>query len=69
MAATAEKQQGAEIIGKNVTATWEGSVLVLRVDTAKSQGRSKSGKSEILGTTSGAAKLVGGIVANVNIYK
>ena len=55
-------------IGRNVTAEMEGKVLVLRVDTAKSQGQSKSGKSEILGTTSGAAKL-NGFSVNLNVYK
>ena len=59
----------AELIGKNVKSDWEGEVLVLRIDTAKSLGRSKSGKSELIGTTSGAAKLPGGLHINVNVYK
>jgi hypothetical protein len=59
----------AELIGKNVSSDWEGEVLVLRIDTAKSLGRSNSGKSELIGTTSGASKLPGGLNVNVNVYK
>jgi hypothetical protein len=66
MAQTATTQPNS--IGRNVVAEMEGTVLVLRVDTAKSQGRSKSGKSEILATTGGAAKL-NGFAVNLNVYK
>jgi len=55
-------------IGRNVTAEMQGPVLVLRIDTEQSQGRSKSGKSEILGTTSGAARMAD-FVVNLNVYR
>jgi hypothetical protein len=66
--ATAATATTAESIGRNVSAEMVGTVLVLRVDTSKSQGPSHSGKSEILGTTGGASKL-NGFAVNLNVYR
>jgi len=45
-------------------------IMTITVDTNKSQGLSKSGKTEILGTTSGNAEIDGsGIYVGLNVYK
>lgn len=41
------------IVGKNVAVEAKGAMLHLGVDMAVSQGDSKSGKSEVIGTTGG----------------
>ena len=58
-------------IGTNVMAELSGTVLVLRIDLAERQGKSKSGKSMIIATTSGNYKLAGpggDVVVGLNIY-
>ena len=45
-------------------------IMTITVDTNKSQGLSKSGKTEILGTTSGNAEIdESGIYVGLNVYK
>ena len=45
-------------------------IMTITVDTKKSQGMSKSGKTEIIGTTSGNAEIdESGIYVGLNVYK
>jgi len=55
----------------NIEMKTSGSILTITVDLAKSCGRSKSGKSEIIATTSGNKPLPGyaDIKIGLNIYK
>lgn len=54
----------------NVKMTREGDELVIRVNMQERNGRSGSGKSEIIATTSGNQKVPGGEGASIglNIY-
>lgn len=64
--------QAGQEIGSNVTAELVGDVLVLRVNTATRLGNSKSGKSQIIATTSGNVKVTtpkGEVVVGLNIYQ
>lgn len=56
---------------KNCELEVKGNVLTIRVDLSKNQGRSKSGKSAIVGTTSGNVPVEGhpGVFLGVNCYK
>jgi len=56
---------------KNIIATRAGNILTLVIDLSKTQGRSKSGNSEIIATTSGNTTIEGGgnIKMGINIYK
>lgn len=63
---------------KNVSAKLEGSVLTLVIDLSKTQGPSKSGKSQIIATSEGngpIAELVGngpvahGVYLGLNVYR
>lgn len=47
------------MIGKNVRAEIDGQTLVIRVDLSKNYGPSKSGKTTVIGTTSGFARVTG----------
>ena len=53
---------------KNVDMSMEGDIMVIKVDTTKTFGMSKSGKTTIVGTTSGE-QLMNGVCVNLNIYK
>lgn len=55
---------------QNVTARVEGNKLILEVDLTKDCGRSQSGKSTIVGTTSGNAMVPGHpeIKYGLNVY-
>lgn len=67
----ATKQAGQEL-GTNISAQMEGAVLVLRIDTSKKYGESKSGKSETIATTSGNVKVTtpgGEVTVGLNVYK
>jgi len=45
-------------------------IMTITVDTNKSQGLSKSGKTEIIGTTSGNAEIdESGVYVGLNVYK
>jgi hypothetical protein len=56
---------------ENVQLTLEGEVLVIKVDLSKTQGPSKSGKSIIIATTAGNAKVPGhdGVLVGLNVYR
>lgn len=61
-----------EQLGKNIEFTVEGSTLTLKIDLSKSFGQSKSGKSQIIATTSGNKSLTGeydDIKIGINCYK
>ncbi len=55
----------------NVTLTVEGHILTAKVDLSKECGSSKSGKSIVIGTTSGNKPIEGhdGVKIGLNVYK
>lgn len=55
--------------GKNVEVTVKGNTLTIVVDLAEDQGISKSGKSQIIATTSGNAAIGGGVIIGLNVYR
>lgn len=59
------------VIGKNVKAEVKGDILTITVDLSKNQGRSASGKSDIIATTSGNVAIDGtnGAVLGFNLYR
>jgi hypothetical protein len=54
---------------KNVEIKVEGSMLIIKVDLAKTHGASKSGKSIVIATTEGNAAISPGVMMGLNIYK
>lgn len=56
---------------KNVKIKKDGKKLIIEVDTSKTQGDSKTGKSEIIATTEGNQPIEGldGHYIGLNIYK
>lgn len=59
-----------ELRMKNVSMTVEGNVLTITVDLAKTFGRSKSGKTEIIATTAGNRPIPGSDAKiGLNIYR
>lgn len=56
---------------KNVQMNVKGTILTITVDLSKSQGDSKTGNSEIIGTTSGNTNVPGtdDIKIGLNVYK
>ena len=59
-----------ESIGRNVRATMEGHVLVIRIDTKAAGTNSASGKSVVIATTNGNVGVpgTGGAKLGVNFY-
>lgn len=67
------KNDGLDI-GRNVTATIEGNMLVLRIDPAADGTLSASGKNSVISTTSGNVGLAlpglpAGLKIGLNVYK
>jgi hypothetical protein len=58
---------------KNVEISVKGKVMTITVDLSKSQGPSASGKTEIIGTTAGNARIAangnGEIHVGLNVYR
>jgi len=55
---------------KNIQIEQKGDILTLTIDLSKSQGRSKSGKTEIIATTAGNQKIKGtDAVIGLNCYR
>jgi len=58
---------------KNVEISVKGKVMTITVDLTKTQGPSASGKTEIIGTTAGNARVAangaGEVFVGVNVYK
>lgn len=56
---------------KNVALKVEGSMLWIGVDTSASQGASKTGKSEVIGTTEGNVNVPGldGVKFGLTVYR
>jgi hypothetical protein len=54
---------------KNIDMKVEGTTLTITVDLSKDYGDSKSGRTKIIATTSGNAKVTGDIMMGVNVYK
>jgi len=55
--------------GRNIKSNREGDILTLTIDLSKSFGRSASGKSIIVATSSGNKPLGDGTFIGVNVYK
>lgn len=56
------------IIGKNVTVSIVGDIVTLTFDASKTFGRSASGKTTIVATTSGNKVLDNGVTVGLNVY-
>ena len=58
---------------KNVEISVKGKIMTITVDLSKSQGPSASGKTEIIGTTAGNARIAangnGEVFVGLNVYK
>ena len=54
---------------KNVEAEIDGDVLTIRVKLTENLGRSKSGKSIMIGSTEGIADVGGGIKVGLNVFR
>jgi hypothetical protein len=67
-AVVAPESEG-ELAMKNVQTKVVGKKLVIEVDLSKSHGVSKSGKSEIVATTSGNVDIGNGVKLGLNCYK
>ncbi len=56
-----------DVLGKNIQATVIDGIIYLKIDPSKRLGESKSGKSEIVATTSGNVNYAG-IKLGINAY-
>ena len=54
---------------KNIEAKMEGKIMVLRIDTSKNVGETKSGKSVMLATSGGSEEMGNGLYLGLNLYK
>ncbi len=56
---------------KNIKMAVKDNVLTITVDLKKDQGKSKSGKNVIIGTSAGNAEVPGapGVKIGINVYK
>lgn len=57
------------INGKNAVITVKGSTMTITVDLTKDLGPSKSGKTNIVGTTNGFVGLADGVGVSLNVVK
>lgn len=57
------------INGKNVTIKVQGSTMTIVVDLTQDLGPSKSGKTNIVGTTNGFVGLADGVGVSLNVVK
>lgn len=53
---------------QNVAMSMEGTTIVLKIDPSKDLGKSKSGKTTLIGTTAGEF-VYNGVCLNVNVYR
>jgi hypothetical protein len=53
----------------NVEVKVDGKKAIFTVDLSKSLGPSKSGKTTVIGTTSGAMEIAPGVMVNLTVYK
>ena len=56
-------------VGKGITVTHEGDDVVIRFSAKGDYGPSKSGKTQIVATTSGNVTLPSGVIIGVNAYR
>jgi hypothetical protein len=54
---------------KGVTGTIEGKILTLTVDMSQEHGDSKSGKTTVIATTAGTARIGNGIMLGLNVNR
>ena len=59
----------AQNVGKGITVTTEGDDVVIRFNATGNYGPSKSGKTQVIATTSGNVTLPNGVVIGVNAYR
>ncbi len=52
---------------KGVTGSIDGKILTLNVDLSQNHGDSKSGKTTVIATTAGTARLGGGVMLGLNV--
>ena len=56
-------------LGANIRADCTDSILTLVIDLSKTQGASKSGKSDTIATTNGNKPLPDGATIGLNVYR
>lgn len=54
---------------QNIETRFEGTKLIIEIDTSKILGTSDTGKSILIATTRGNAKIGEGLTLGVNLYK
>ena len=64
-----QKSNGFDSAGQNVSVKLDGGTLLIAAQLNVDGRPSASGKSIVLGTTGGAAKLPGGERLNLTVYK
>lgn len=70
MATKAKAGLQGDLIGRNVTMEMQGDILVIRCDTSAAGTESKSGKSEVIGSTNGNVAVQGtDLKIGVNLYR
>ncbi len=64
------KAIAGDLIGRNVTITLEGDILVIRADVTAASVESKSGKSEVVASTNGNVAVPGtDLKLGLNLYR
>lgn len=58
-----------ETIGKGVMYRWEGTTLVIKLDSSQDFGKSSSKKSVIIASTSGNKDVGNGLKLGLNFYR
>lgn len=59
-----------DLIGRNVTVELSGDILTIRCDTSAASVESKSGKSEVVGSTNGNVAVPGtDLKLGLNLYR
>jgi len=54
---------------QNPEITFDGDLCIIRIDMTQTQGKSGSGKSEVVATTRGNITLPGGLKLGLNCYR
>jgi hypothetical protein len=70
MATKAKNALAGDLIGRNVSIEMQGDILVIRCDTNAASVESKSGKSEVVGSTNGNVAVPGtDLKLGLNLYR
>ena len=61
----------SDLAGRNILATLDGPILMLKIDLSRRMGQSKSGRSELVATTAGNKRIdtdKGPVFLGLNVY-